>query len=131
MAKLKKFHKLRYVYSDVVSLVNTYCKKGKVLEIGCGTGNNLVFFAENGWDTYGIDINKKAIGYAHKLLKSKNLKAKITIGNVEELPYKNREFDLVLDRACLQHNRINSIKKIIKEVERVLVRGVGIHNCEF
>ncbi|MBI3290797.1 class I SAM-dependent methyltransferase [Candidatus Falkowbacteria bacterium] len=124
MAKAKKIHKLRYVYSDVVSLVNTYLnKKGKVLEIGCGTGNNLVFFSENGWDTYGIDINKKAVDYAHKLLKSKNLEANIKIGNAEDLPYKDKKFDLVLDRACLQHNRINSIKKIIKEVYRVLKRG--------
>ncbi|PIR92256.1 hypothetical protein COU01_02785 [Candidatus Falkowbacteria bacterium CG10_big_fil_rev_8_21_14_0_10_44_15] len=124
MAKAVKFHKVRYVYSDVVSLVRNYTnKQGKVLEIGCGTGNNLVFFAENGWDTYGIDSNKKATEYARKLLKSKNQKAKVVTGNVEELPYRDKEFDLVLDRACLQHNQINSIKNIIKEVRRVLNRG--------
>lgn len=124
MSKPKKIHELRYVYSDVVSLVNNYAKdKKKVLEIGSGTGNNLVFFAENGYDTHGIDLSEEAVDYARELLKVKNLKAEIKVGDVAELPYQDEEFDLVLDRACLQHNELSSIKKIIKAVKRVLKPG--------
>ena len=121
MSKLKKIQKLKYVYSDVVSLVNNYAKdKKKVLEIGCVTGNNLVFFAENKCDVCGIDLNKRAINYAKRLLKSKKLKASLKIADAARLPYKDKSFDLILDRACLQHNKIYKIKKIIKEVKRVL-----------
>ena len=71
------------------------------MEIGCGSGNNLYYFAENGFDTYGIDSDEIAIKYAKDLLKSKELKTNIRVGNVVRLPYKDNKFDLILDRACL------------------------------
>ncbi len=124
MSKPKKPHISKYVYTDVVSLVNRYAKDKKtVLEIGCGTGNNLYYFAENGFDTYGIDSDEVAITYAKDFLKSKKLKADMRVGDVMALPYQSGMFDVVLDRACLQHNTITKIKKIMTEVVRVLVRG--------
>jgi len=124
MGKPKKTRIVKYVYSDVVSLVNRYAgDKKRVLEIGCGTGNNLIFFAENGFKTYGIDLDRDAISYAKKLLEGKNLKAELKIGDAKNLPYKNNSFDLILDRACLQHNKIEDIKIIIKQIERILKVG--------
>ena len=45
--------------------------KGKVLELGCGNGNNLILFRAYGYETIGIDVDKKAIedaNYNFKLL---------------------------------------------------------------
>lgn len=36
-------------------------KNGKILDLGCGTGDTLVLLKELGWDTFGIDIDKRAI----------------------------------------------------------------------
>ena len=33
--------------------------KNKILEIGCFSGNNLRYFVENNYKTYGIEINKE------------------------------------------------------------------------
>tara|TARA_B100001248_G_scaffold258954_1_gene244145 strand:- start:1416 stop:1679 length:264 start_codon:yes stop_codon:yes gene_type:complete len=44
----------------------------KILEIGCGTGPNIIFLSENGFDTYGIDISPTAIKFANSQLKQKN-----------------------------------------------------------
>ena len=38
--------------------------KGRVLELGCGDGNNLVHFSQYGWDCVGIDISVACIGNA-------------------------------------------------------------------
>ena len=46
----------------------------KILEIGCGCGNNLSFLAEEGYKVYGVDISKSAISFAKKIFKKKNLK---------------------------------------------------------
>src|SRR3989338_4786563 len=124
MSKAKEIKPVKYVFSDVVSLVKTYANDKKiVLEIGSGTGNNLVFFAENDFDTHGVEIDQRAIDFAHDLLQNKNLKADIRLGDATKLPYNDGMFDLVLDRACLQHNKLDKIVQIIKEVERVLVKN--------
>jgi SAM-dependent methyltransferase len=39
-------------------------KKGRVLELGCGNGNNLSMFYQYGWDVTGVDIDKGIIGKA-------------------------------------------------------------------
>jgi SAM-dependent methyltransferase len=39
-------------------------KKGKVLELGCGNGNNLMMFYQYGWETTGVDINERSIKQA-------------------------------------------------------------------
>jgi SAM-dependent methyltransferase len=120
----KDIHKSRYVYSDVVSAYYSYARDAKsVLEIGCGTGNNLYFFAENGCDTYGIDFNEHAVEFAKNLLKEKGLEADVRVGDVMDLPFEENKFDLILDRACLQHNRPEEVRKIMGEVERVLKPG--------
>ena len=51
-------------------IANKYKKKDKkrlkILEVGCGTGANLSFFIEEGFNTYGIDGSKVAIKLAKK-----------------------------------------------------------------
>jgi SAM-dependent methyltransferase len=39
-------------------------KPGRVLELGCGNGNNLLPFAEFGWDVTGLDISGEALADA-------------------------------------------------------------------
>jgi len=38
--------------------------KGRVLELGCGNGNNLLLFYQYGWKVCGVDIDAKAISQA-------------------------------------------------------------------
>ena len=37
----------------------SYRQRGKVLDVGCATGDMLVLLKDLGWDTYGIDIDEK------------------------------------------------------------------------
>ncbi len=41
-------------------------KRGKILDLGCGTGDTLVLLKKLGWDTYGIDMDKNAISTGKK-----------------------------------------------------------------
>ena len=55
----------RYPHEDVIGFMLRNYKadkdKVKVLDLGCGTGNNLVFLAKEGYDYYGIDYSHSAI----------------------------------------------------------------------
>ncbi|MDN5635429.1 MAG: class I SAM-dependent methyltransferase, partial [Brevibacterium sp.] len=37
---------------------------GRVLDVGCGEGADVIWLAENGWDVVGIDLSQTAIDRA-------------------------------------------------------------------
>ena len=43
---------------------NLHRRKGRVLELGCGNGNNLMMFLQYGWDCLGIDFDAQSIADA-------------------------------------------------------------------
>lgn len=61
------------VFSKLISLVvhdapaiPREAKGGKVLDVGCGTGDTLVLLKQLGWEVYGMDIDEKALAVAKK-----------------------------------------------------------------
>jgi ubiquinone/menaquinone biosynthesis C-methylase UbiE len=98
-------------------------KKIKVLELGCGGGNNAKFLAENGFDVYGIDGSRSAIEICKERFKEWNLKGNFIQGDFLSLPYRNNFFDLVIDRESLYANKFKDIKKAVNEVYKKLKVG--------
>ncbi len=92
----------------------------KILEIGCGAGANIWYMSREGFDVYGIDGSETAIGKASQLLVDENLSAKLTVGDIIQLPYADGFFDAVVDVECICCNSINDSKKILSEVTRIL-----------
>ena len=95
-------------------------KKISILEVGCGTGANLSFFAKEGFNTYGVDGSKIAIKIATKKLKKDNLKADLIVSDIKKLPYRSGVFDCVVDCECLYSNSFSETILILKEINRVL-----------
>lgn len=48
-------------YSAFLGLSLSSLKKGKAMDIACGTGRNAFYLAENGFDVEGIDFSEAAI----------------------------------------------------------------------
>lgn len=44
----------------------TYVKNGKILDVGCGTGDTLKLFHQIGWKTYGLEIDRRAVAIANQ-----------------------------------------------------------------
>lgn len=96
-------------------------KAKKVLDLGCGTGRHLVYLAKEGFDVYGIDNSENGIKIAKNWLKEENLKAHLKVSDIyKKLPYKDDFFDAIISTNVLHHNTITNIRKLIKEIERVL-----------
>ena len=92
----------------------------KILEIGCGCGNNLSFLAEEGYKVYGVDISKSAISFAKKIFKKKKLKGSFKIADIKKIDWPNNSFDYVIDRSTLTHNTYADIDLILNEIRRIL-----------
>lgn len=91
-----------------------------VLEIGCGSGRLLEFFAKDFKEVYGVDISKKMIDLAKDWLHNfNNVFLEATDGL--HYPYKNDFFDLVFSYVVFQHMPSKKvIKKNLEEVYKVL-----------
>jgi ubiquinone/menaquinone biosynthesis C-methylase UbiE len=115
----------KWPFSDLVSTVLKITSKKVrsnivILEIGCGTCNNIWFLASEGFDTHGIDMSKTAIQYGQKRLQCLGLKADLKVGDISKLPWPNSKFDIVIDRGALTHNNHENIREILNEAYRVL-----------
>ena len=131
----KDSHKNKYSYGELVSVffnslkclntnVNTK-KETKILELGCGTGNNLWFFAENGFDTYGIDGSQSACNIAKLLCDDRGVNVNIKQAYFDNLPFEDSSIDIIIDRESTCCGTKKDIKNWWNEANRVLKVGGG------
>jgi ubiquinone/menaquinone biosynthesis C-methylase UbiE len=67
-------------------------KRGeRVLDIGCGAGNHLLFFYRIGLDVTGLDASPFMLDIARSRL---GHKASLKDGRAEDLPFEDNEFDI-------------------------------------
>jgi len=65
----------------------------RVLDIGCGAGDNLLFFNKLGLDINGVDASPYMISKARERLGNR---CSLKIGRAENLPFDDNEFDLAV-----------------------------------
>lgn len=100
----------------------TIPNNSRILEVGYGGGStikNLLALDKN-LDIHGIDISKESYQTAKRmLLKSiDNDSVQLMVGNVENLPYQNSDFDLVF--AIQTHIFWDDLKQSFQEIYRVM-----------
>jgi len=128
----KEFRATWYPMNGIVRFTARYLKRRtgidiydvkkdakNILDVGCGNGNHVVFFAELGFEVYGIDISKEAIEIANAWLFKKGLKADYRVGDIEKLPFDDRYFDVVISHGVLDHIPFSKAKKAMEEIRRV------------
>ncbi|HEX9596607.1 MAG TPA: class I SAM-dependent methyltransferase [Anaerolineales bacterium] len=78
--------------------VEKYKKIGRVLDIGCGTGEFLVEMKQHGWQIAGLEKDARAAGYA-----SRQTGVSITTSDLADAGYEPASFDLVTMWHVLEH----------------------------
>jgi SAM-dependent methyltransferase len=72
---------------------------GRAIDLGCGTGTNLVTMAKAGWKVTGVDFAGRALKKAQEKLNNSKLEADLIPADVTK--FKSRfKFDLALDIGC-------------------------------
>lgn len=100
-----------------LSLIKYIKKEDKILEIGCGSGRDLLFLKSKGFDIKGIDISKEALNKLKDKAKKANLKVDVEYSDIESLPFKDNSFDVVYSINTLH---FVNIPKAIEEIHRVI-----------
>ena len=92
-----------------------------VLDVGCGSGfvtRDIARLTKGG--VIGIDGSSSLIDVAKKILKDYS-NTKLCIGNAEQLPFKNKTFDIVTCNLLLMW--ADDPKKVVSEMARVTKLG--------
>lgn len=71
--------------------------RGRVLDLGCGSGENALMTAGLGLDTTGVDAAPTAIAIASRKARERGLTVRFLVYDVLDLGKLNERFDTVLD----------------------------------
>ncbi len=116
----------RWPFDAVVSFLFRHAPKNRphkdvrVLEVGCGTGNNVWFAAREGFNTTGIDGSATAIDLARERLLVEDLTADLHVVDFTQLPFADASFDLAIDRGALTCVGRSAALRALGEISRVL-----------
>ena len=95
---------------------------GRVLDIGCGGGQDLIPFARDGVTLVGADIDLQTLAWAHGRLRSNlpDLPVSFAAAAAERLPFATGSVDLVLCRVTIPYT---DNRAALTEMSRVLRPG--------
>ena len=73
---------------------------GRAIDLGCGTGTNVITLARAGWDVTGVDFAPRAIHLANRNIQAANVKGELAVDDATKLNGISGPFDLALDIGC-------------------------------
>ncbi len=82
---------------EFVRLADAGKLQGKVLDVGCGTGEQVILAAMHGAEAMGVDIAELAIERARAKAERRGISAVFQVADVLQLAQLGRQFDVITD----------------------------------
>ena len=96
---------------------------GNVLDVGCGTGEHVLYLAAKGHEAWGIDFVPLAIERAKAKAVERGVNAHFLVGNALELGKFGRQFDTVIDCGLFHTFTDDERPKYVRSLTEVLRPG--------
>ena len=93
----------------------------RLLEVGCGTGTDLLQFARGGALVTGLDLTPRSIEIARRRFAVFGCDGTFALGDGENLAFPDESFDVVYSFGVLHHTP--NTERAVQEVRRVLRSG--------
>ena len=97
---------------------------GRALDLGCGTGTNVITLAQAGWQVTGVDFVRRAIQVGRRKVRQAGVTADLRMGDVTRLEDVRGPFDLILDIGCY-HGLSTPGKQVYRENLKRLLAPTG------
>jgi ubiquinone/menaquinone biosynthesis C-methylase UbiE len=105
---------------------------GRVLDVGCGTGELAQLAASRGLDATGVDSSSRAIAIARRRAAERGLTGvRFEVGDALDLSWLGAQFDTVLDSGVLHVFEDADRARYVESIRRVLVVGGRYHLMVF
>ncbi len=104
-----------------LALARSGALTGRVLDVGCGTGEHALMAAKLGLDATGIDFSPRAIRLAEQKAQERGLDARFFVADALELESSSDKYDTVLDCGLFHvfddRDRARFVKSLTATVE--------------
>jgi ubiquinone/menaquinone biosynthesis C-methylase UbiE len=96
---------------------------GRAIDMGCGTGTNIITLAQSGWQATGVDYAPRAVKLAKQKIRRDGVSARVLVRDATRLTGINGPFDLALDIGCFHAFSGKDRENYLDELDRVLAPG--------
>jgi SAM-dependent methyltransferase len=96
---------------------------GRAIDLGCGTGTNVITLAQRGWQVTGVDFVGRAIKQARRKARDAGIQANLQVGDVTNLDNIHGPFDFALDLGCFHGLSDAGKGAYLENLERLLAPG--------
>jgi len=94
---------------------------GRLLDLGCGTGDDVRVLAREGFSPVGLDFSLYALVFARDMYRRGHyVQADL---EARRLPFEDGRFDAVIGRCSLHYFTMATMSRIVDEVARVVEPG--------
>jgi len=107
---------MRAITTSLLTPVMREPARGRVLDAGCGTGNNLKHLASGGRPV-GVDLSEEALRFC------RSRGVTVARGSLLALPFASGSFDLVTSFDVIYHRWVTDDRAAVGELVRVLRPG--------
>ncbi len=111
--------------STILPFVYEYLpQQGLMLEAGCGLGQFVKFFQDQGYAIKGIEVNQDTV----KAINTMHPELDIVAGDVAQLPYPDNSFASILSLGVVEHF-VEGPEAALREMYRVMKPGAVALIC--
>lgn len=104
-----------------LELLNYLPPNGDVLDIGCGSGINSIYFASIGRKVFCIDKDEYTINILRE--KAKNFNIDYIIGSIPEIELPKRKFAIVIASQILHFLKMEQARLFAEQIDKALIKG--------
>lgn len=92
-----------------------------VLDLGCGTGNDVLRLAQLGYKVTGMDFSNEAIQQANLKAQKLGLSVEFVIADMAKvLPFEDKTFDAVMSNVSIHMFSDQITRNLFKEIQRII-----------
>jgi len=131
----EKKYRLTSIHHDLWYIYQTYLQdreKMAILDVGCGSGRNPLYFALSGHDIIAIDKNEDAIkNIQHIAAQEQLLNIETYVHDLNQpILFNDKSFDFIYSTVALQFLNPSSIKPLLTKLQSLTSPG-GFHFLVF
>jgi ubiquinone/menaquinone biosynthesis C-methylase UbiE len=104
---------------ELLDFIKTH-HTGSAIDIGCGTGTNVITLVKAGWKVTGVDFAPRALKLAKRKLNQVGVQAKLFLKDATQLQRINGPFDFAFDLGCFHGMSQNGKPKYLNQLDRIL-----------
>jgi cyclopropane fatty-acyl-phospholipid synthase-like methyltransferase len=104
---------------ELIEFIQTH-PPGRAIDIGCGTGTNVITLANAGWQVTGVDFAPHAVKLAKQKTRQAGIQARLLVDDATNLVAITGPFDLALDLGCFHGISEEGREKYLDQLDRIL-----------